>query len=73
MPLFLLRENAGRHIQDGREYRAGEVVESDEDLCTLFAGKFDAIDADAPPVEPSTDAKSPKSKSKGRKAAKGQK
>jgi hypothetical protein len=51
MAWFRLREGAGPHysegnIQQSKEYRPGDLIESPLDLCKLFPNKFDRA---APP------------------------
>lgn len=47
MALFKLL--AGAHIQDGREYKAGDVVEADHDLAASFRLKFEEVDGHGRP------------------------
>jgi len=42
MPRF--KVVAGAHIQEGKVFTKGKVVNSDHDLATTFKGKFEAID-----------------------------
>ena len=49
--LFKLRQKVGNHVERDEEgspriYKAGDVVESKQDLVRLFSGKFDRIDRD---------------------------
>jgi len=40
----------GVHIQDGREYKEGEIVTSERSLSSLFAGKFAPVGPAPAPV-----------------------
>ena len=40
---FELLKHAGDHIQDGKTYVAGDIVESDENLENKFRGKFKRV------------------------------
>ncbi len=33
----------GQHVQDGRSYNAGDVIESDVNLSAVFRGKFELV------------------------------
>jgi len=38
---FRLKKRVGSHIQNGKRYKSGDVVESEIDLCKIFVGKFE--------------------------------
>lgn len=40
---FRLKDGAGNHNEDGRTYKAGEVVESISNLAELFPFKFEVV------------------------------
>lgn len=40
---FKLKEKTGSHIEDGKKYKPGEVVESDRDLVAAFPEKFERV------------------------------
>jgi len=44
--LFKLKKGAGPHSENGKIYKAGEVIESDLDLIKLFPRKFQRLDID---------------------------
>jgi len=39
--LFKLKKRCGDHYQNGKRYRAGDIVESSLDLCVRFPAKFE--------------------------------
>lgn len=54
MPKFKIKE--GTHIQGGRTYTKGQVVESPLDLTTLFKEKFERVTEPTPPAPQLTEA-----------------
>ncbi|GAF74083.1 unnamed protein product [marine sediment metagenome] len=40
---YRLLPKTGSHIQNGKEYKAGDIVDSEMDLVTKFAGKFEKV------------------------------
>lgn len=40
----------GIHVQDGREFKKGEIVVTEQDLTTMFTGKFVEMRPEDPPV-----------------------
>jgi len=43
MAKYRLKPNAGIHFEDGREYRAGDIVESKVNLAEIFPHKFERL------------------------------
>jgi len=37
--LFRLKEHCGQHVEDGKVYKSGDVIETERDLPTIFHGK----------------------------------
>lgn len=40
---YRLKEKTGRHVQGGREYKAGDIIETEMDLVKSFTGKFEVV------------------------------
>lgn len=37
--LFRLKEKCGHHVEDGKIYKSGDIIETERDLPTIFHGK----------------------------------
>ncbi len=58
MPKYRLK--TGYHIHNGKEYKAGEIIECESDLRKVFREKFELVhESAAAPVAPEAPVKAP--------------
>lgn len=50
--LFRLKPKCGPHVQGGKQYEPGDVVESEGDLAAVFPGKFEKVGDSVPTPQP---------------------
>ncbi len=49
---FRVKQKVGTHIERGKTYKPGDVVESKHDLVEMFSGKFEKVSEDSPETSP---------------------